>query len=263
MTGLVDLNACCVISYGHPWVRWLLGDSLHPGGLALTSTLTRLMGVDSSSSVLDVGSGLGATAVHLARTAGCHVTAVTLEPEGVSAGNELAGRHGVEDRVEFIQGDILHFEPGVKKYDYVVMECVLSILEEKAAALRRLLGLIRPGGSLGLTDVTVSGLLPPELRGLIATVGCVGGALSLAEYATLLRDEGYVLEQTQDRREEASSFIQGIKGKLLMVEVARKLGKLPISDDTMAEGKRLLASVEEQVKRGVLGYGLLLARRPR
>ena len=96
-----DLMACCSATYGHSWARWLLGDSFHPGGRELTSRLAGLMGVQPSSRVLDAGSGMGASAVHLARQIECRVTGVTLEEEGVRAGRELAAHHGVENRVKF------------------------------------------------------------------------------------------------------------------------------------------------------------------
>ena len=258
---LADLNTCCKISYGHPLARWLLGDSFHPGGLALTTRLARLVGIDGASRVLDAGSGLGASAVHLARTVGCRVTGVTLEAEGVSAGYELADRHGVDEKVRFVQGDLRRIGLEQETFDFVLMECVLSIIPEKAAVLRHLHGLLRPGGRLGLTDVTVSGPLPQELRGLLATVGCVAGALSLSEYAALLEDHGLVVEHRQDCGAAVSSFLQEIKGKVLMVGVASELGRLPIGDGALAEGKQILAAVQEQVRRRVLGYGLLVARK--
>ena len=220
------------------------------------------MGIRASSRVLDAGSGLGATAVHLSRTVGCRVTGVTLEEEGMAVGNELARREGVEDRVTWVCGDIQEIDLGARKFDFVLVECVLSILADKAGALQRLHGLLKAGGGLGLTDVTVSGTLPPRLQGLLATVGCVGGALSLAEYRGLLEGEGFVVERSEDCGAVVASFLQGISGKLLVGEVASKLGKLPIGEGALAEGQQLLESVEEQVERGVLGYGLVVARKP-
>ena len=257
-----DLNACCAVSYSHPLARRLLGDSFHPGGLALTTRLVGLMDIGPDSRVLDAGSGLGASAVHLARTTGCHVTGVTLEAEGVAAGLELAQRHGVEGRVTLLQGDILEADLARGSFDAVLMECVLSILPRKIEALDRLYELLRPGGHLGLTDVTLNGSLPQHLQGVLAVVGCLGDARSLEEYRRLAEAEGFTVEQSQDVSEALSSFLRDIKRKLLLAEVASKLGKLPVSGELLTEGKRLLASTEEQVHQGVLGYGLLVARKP-
>ena len=135
-----EILSCCATTYSHPLARWLLGDSLHPGGLALASRLAHLTGVGPESTVLDAGSGLGATAVHLADTTGCRVVGITLEQAGVGAGEELARSHGVEDHVSFLQGDLLEVDLGDERYDVVLMECVLSILPRKiqvAAAPQR------------------------------------------------------------------------------------------------------------------------------
>ena len=255
------VNACCVVSYTNPVVRWLLGDSLHPGGLALTTRVADLLGIDATSRLLDAGSGRGASAVHLAKTVGCHVTGVTLEEEGVAAGYDLARQHGVEERVSFLAGDLREVALPEGSFDAVLMECVLSILSGKEAALGRLHGLLRPGGRLGLTDVTVEGELPAELQGIMALAGCVGGAQSLDGYEELALAAGFEVELVQDLSSVAANFLRDIRGKLLMAEVASKLGKVTLDDDLLAQGKGLLGRVEELVREGAFSYGLVVARR--
>ena len=92
----------------------------------------------------------------------------------------------------------------------------------------------------------------------MATVGCVGGALSLEDYGDLLRSEGLVVEDNAGCGEVASSFLRKLAGGLVMAEVAAGLGKLPIGNGTLAKGRRLLESAQEQVERGSLSYGLLV-----
>ena len=261
MTATLDLNACCSISYGHFAARWLLGQSFHPGGLRLTSGLAHLMGIQSSSEVLDAGSGRGASAVHLAQTVGCRVTGVTLEAEGVTAGYELAKGRGLEDCVDFVRGDIQQVELQDESFDFVLMECVLSILDRKGPTLSRLRGMLKPGGRVGLSDVTVAGRLPPELDGVLAAVGCIGGALSLGDHRALLEEQGFSVEHTEEREDALSTFLRDIGRKLLMAKVARKLGMLAIGESALAEGERILALAREQMYNNVLGYGLVVARK--
>ena len=258
----LDLRACCEISYGHPLIRWFLGESLHPGGLNLTTRLANVAGIGSSATVLDVGSGSGASAVHLAKTLGCRVAGVTLEREGVLAGYELAKSGNVEDLVHFVQGPIQQFQMTPRSFDFAIMECVLSLIESKGEALSHLFGLLRPGGRLALSDVTVNGPLPPELRGISATVGCIGGALSLDDYAALLEEQGFDVVYRENRRGALSSLLRDIRRKLWIADVARRLGRLRVGGELLAEGKRLLTSAQAQVRKGVLEYGLLVARKP-
>ena len=257
-----DVNACCTVSYSHPAARWLLGDSFHPGGLDLTTQLAHLAGIDGASRVLDAGSGRGASAVHLAKTTGCQVVGITLEEEGVAAGRELARKQGMETLATFVQADIQEVELQAEAFDAVLMECVLSIVPAKAATLRRLYGLLLPGGHLALTDVTVNGTLPPELQSVLAIAGCVSDARSLEEYGALVEAEGFAVCQSRDLQEVALSFFKDIKGKLLMAEVASKLGMLPVSKGVLEEGKRVLEATQELVRQGVLSYGLVVAQKP-
>ena len=141
-----------------------------------------LTAIGPDSLVLDAGSGRGTTAVHLAKTLGCRVMGITLEAEGVEAGVELARQEGVADNVRFLQGDITDARADIAAFDAALMECVLSILPDKPAALERLHGVICPTGYLGITDVTVNGPLPPVLQSILAVAGCVADARSCAAW---------------------------------------------------------------------------------
>ncbi len=52
-----SVAACCTALYSHPLASWLLGESLHPGGLALTDVLADIAGIGIDSRVLDAGCG--------------------------------------------------------------------------------------------------------------------------------------------------------------------------------------------------------------
>lgn len=213
-----DLLACCAEVYGHPLARWLLGDSMHPGGLALTGKLAGLVDLGPHCRVLDLGSGRGATAVYLARTVGCRVIGVTPEASGVAAGREVARQQGVAGLVEFVRGDWGQAPLRNGSFEVVFAECVLSILPDQKASLQRCHSLLKEGGCLGLSDVTVNGLLPPELDPLLANAGCLGGALSLEWYRCLAEAVGFQVKSSQDLPEVASEFLREISGKLLLAE---------------------------------------------
>ena len=253
------LAACCVDVYSHPIARWLFGDSFHPGGLALTQRVARLAGVGSGSRVLDLGSGRGASAVHLAETLGCEVTGVTLEATGVEAGQRRARERGVDHLVRFRRGDIQEFPFGAHAYDVGMMECVLSILPAKAETLARLRAALKPGGMVVVTDVTVSGALPEELRGVLTVAGCVGDARSLDGYARLMSDAGLDVRQVEDLQSTALAVVRTVKSKVMMAELAAKVGKLPLDAALIERAKSLLRGVQQLIDDGRLSYGLLIA----
>ena len=68
--------------------------------------LLAFSGVKPGMSVLDVGSGIGGAAFHLARAYGARVTGVDLAPEMIALARAAAPESGVAGQVEFVLGDI-------------------------------------------------------------------------------------------------------------------------------------------------------------
>ena len=257
-----ELASCCTALYEHPAMQWVMGESWHPGGLRLTERVAREMRLGPDMRVLDVGCGRGASAVRLAQSLGCRVVGVSLEPQSIEAARATAARQQVDHLTEFMCAGLLDASLASQSFDAVLMECVLSILPDKDAGVRRIFDLLRPGARVGLTDVTVSGPLPGELGGLLAIAGCVGNARPLEVYGDLLARHGFVIEELSDLRDVASGFLRDVKGKLLVAEIAVKVGKLQVELDLLETAKTVLAEAQDAVTNGVLGYGLVVARRP-
>ena len=57
-----SVGACCSAVYGSPLAELLVGDSLHPGGLAEYAQPARGGPTAPGSRLLDIGCGLGASA---------------------------------------------------------------------------------------------------------------------------------------------------------------------------------------------------------
>ena len=238
---------------------FLLGESFHPGGLGLTDDLVRAAGVGAADLLLDAGSGRGVSSVHIAEITGCDVTGLTIEAEGVKQGERLAEARGVADRVRFVQGDIMALSPGEQPYDVVVMECVLSALPDKQEALRRIHDVLRPGGVLAITDVTLEGAVPQGLEGVTASALCLAGALPLDEYASVVEAAGFAVQEAHDLPDIVDGFIdRAVKG-LMMAEIAVGLGKLDIAPTTLQPAKAAMKAATGLVNDGRLGYALVVA----
>ena len=71
--------------------------------------------------VLDVGTGSGCLAVTVARqNKKARVTAVDLSPEALAVAGRNAAKHGVTERVCFLQGDLFAPVPSGERFDFVL-----------------------------------------------------------------------------------------------------------------------------------------------
>jgi len=73
-----------------------------------------------SAVVADVGTGSGAIAVAVAKhSPNCRVVAVDSSPAALAIAKENAAAHGVAERIEFVQGDLLAELPGEPRFSVV------------------------------------------------------------------------------------------------------------------------------------------------
>ncbi len=256
------LKQCCAAAYEGTWARLLLGESFHPGGKDLTLRLAALMGLGSGSIVLDVACGRGASALALAERLGCRVIGVDLSTANIEAANAAAESGGLEHLVEFQVGDAERLPQATDSVDAVLCECALCTFPDKATAVREIARVLRPGGSVGIADLTRSGELVPELDSLLAWVACVADARPVEDYVGYLEGAGLQLQHEEPHDEALRDLARQIHLTLLGAEVAVKLGKLALPLEDVRTGQHLARLALDAVEDQLLGYTLLVARAP-
>lgn len=126
----------------------------HLGGRGVTEQIVKMCGIQAGHHVLDVGCGVGFTAVYLAQTIGCRVTAVDIRAGMVARANTRFLAEGVADRVtaRVADGQALPFEDNT--FDAVIGESVVAFFPDKVAGIREWLRVTRPGGRVAFTEAT-------------------------------------------------------------------------------------------------------------
>jgi arsenite methyltransferase len=257
------LKSCCADVYASDWVRVLLGDSLHPGGLALTERLGQLVGIRAESRVLDVAAGRGTSALHLARVFGCRVIGVDYSATNVERAKQAAQRDGLADRVEFLQSDAEQLTNLTDDaFDAVLCECAYCTFPNKHAAIAEIVRVLAPGGRFGLSDLTRNAALPAELGSLIAWLACIADAQPIASYLAGLEAVGLEVSQIETHDEALTELIDQVRGRLLAAQVLTKLQQLELPEGVDLQlAARVARSAAEAVKAGTLGYTLITATR--
>jgi arsenite methyltransferase len=235
----------------------LLGDSFHPGGPRLTARLGEQLGLGPGVRVLDVASGNGESAIFVARQFGCQVVGVDFGPQNVGEANSRAAAERVDHLVSFIEGDAerLHFADA--GFDAVICECAFCTFPDKRAAASEFARVLRPGGRIGMSDLTRSRPLPPDLDGLLAWIACIADARPVGEYAGYLEGAGFDVTTIEAHDQSLAELARDIQGRLLGIEIMVKLKKLDLPGADFEQAKKLARAASNAIREGLLGYSLI------
>jgi ubiquinone/menaquinone biosynthesis C-methylase UbiE len=256
-----ELKSCCATLYESNFARLLLGDSFHPGGLRLTRVLGEKLQLGPGMRVLDVASGKGESALFLVRHFGCDVVGIDFGADNVREANGRAAAAGVPHLTTFCQGDAEKLDLPDGGFDAIICECAFCTFPDKVAAAREFARLLRPGGRVGLSDLTRSAVLPSELQGLLAWIACIADARPVAEYAQYLTGAGFVDVRVEPHDEALAEMVREIQGKLLGAELMSKLKKIDLAGVDFTQAKLMARAAADAVREGTLGYAILDARR--
>jgi cyclopropane fatty-acyl-phospholipid synthase-like methyltransferase len=137
------------------WLLW--GPHIHHGlwdgdesadraQIRLIERLATEAGIRPGSRVLDVGSGMGGSAIYLAKQLGCDATGLTVSPIQRSWAGTTARLRGLGPHVRFICNDAETAEFPASSFDIVwSIECTEHLFD-KPRFFRRAAGWLRPGG---------------------------------------------------------------------------------------------------------------------
>lgn len=258
-----DIKTCCAAFYQSNWVRLLLGDSFHPGGLALTERLGVLLDLQPGRRVLDVAAGPGTSAIFLAQRFGGEVVGIDYSADLVKKATAQAREAGLSHRVRFQQGDAERLRFAENSFDTVICECAFCTFPDKTAAAGEFARVLRPGGRVGLSDLTrADGPLPQELESLLAWIACLADARPVSEYVAYFEQAGLRFEQLELHNAALGEMVKAIQAKLLGAELLVKLKKLDLPGLNLVQAKMMARAAAEAIQRGQLGYALLAAALP-
>lgn len=255
-----EVKACCAASYGSDAVALLLGDSYHPGGLPLTRRLAEGLRLGPGHRVVDVAAGPGASARLLAVEKGVTVDGVDLGAAGVERARALTAEAGLSESVRFHLGDAERLPLADGAFDAVVCECAFCTFPDKTTAAAEFARVLRPGGRVGITDVTVTGELPPELTTLTAWVACIADARPLQEYSVILAAAGLRTVRSESHDGALARMIDEIEARLRLLRMTSpdRLAHAGVDVDAVL---RYTTLAKQAVSGGLIGYALLIAEK--
>ena len=150
------------------------------------------LGLQPTSHVLDIGSGVGGPARYLAHTIGCRVTALELQPELNAIAVDLTQRSGLSDRVTHVLGDALIYPFADAEFDAMVSWLAVLHIPDRPRLVERLARALRSGGGCYVEDLCMRApFAAGDLRDLREVVFGVS-VTSIEDYAKDMRAAGLV-----------------------------------------------------------------------
>jgi arsenite methyltransferase len=195
----------------------------------------------------------------LAARFGCQVVGLDYGRRNVEAATKEARARGLTERVAFYCGDAERLPFASGTFDAVICECALCTFPDKPTAASEFARVLKPGGRVGISDLTRSGALPPELEGPAAWIACIADARPVGDYQALLAGAGLALGITESHDGALVDFVAAIRSRLFATEIMIGLKKLELPGIDLMLVKDIVRQAYAAAKSGILGYAIVTA----
>ena len=173
--------------------------------------------------VLDLGSGAGIDSILAAQKVGSKgkVIGVDMTEEMVESARKNAKKYNVTN-VEFLLGEIEKLPLKDNSVDTIITNCVINLTPDKAKTFNEAYRVLKPGGSIYLSDIVLLEKLSEEQRNdrdLLS--GCVAGALLKEDYLNKIKNAGFKVRILYENKRISKEQYNGIALESLMVELTK------------------------------------------
>ncbi len=155
--------------------------------------------VDSSKKMLEIGSNTGFTSVNMSLLTGCDVTGIDINQGSVDESIAYAKRNGVEKNTKFQVASATEIPFDDKYFDIVWSSNVTSFIDDKSAAIREYLRVLKVGGILVVVPIYYHSEPPADV---IRSVSKAIGA------EVKVWDEKFWIDQVQKSAPQDENFVQ-------------------------------------------------------
>lgn len=165
--------------------------------------------------VVDLGCGGGIDVLLAAKKVGPGGRAIGIDmtPEMIGRATLNAIKAGVTN-AEFHLARMEALPLADASVDVVISNCVINLAPDKPAVFREMFRVLKSGGRVAVSDIALKKPLPDELaRSVAAYVGCVAGAIPVAEYERMLRAAGFEGVRVIDANKDLNAYAKVAGGE--------------------------------------------------
>jgi tocopherol O-methyltransferase len=193
--------------------RMFWGEHLHHGyfnggeteeraQVQLMEQLAQRAAIPRGATVLDIGCGVGGSAMWLAEQFHCDVTGMTISPVQARMATRRAKSRGLEARVRFEVTDANRWRPVPASFDAIWIMESSEHFPDKKNFFERCVQALNPGGTLAVCAwLRRDGPMPPGEQALVSTVAeaMMSASLdSLSSYRAWMAEAGLRVIASED-----------------------------------------------------------------
>ncbi len=172
-----EYKISCAGFYEIAAVRFLLGESWRPGGIALTQEIAAAAGIQANAKVLDIACGAGDSSRIVAGELSAEAVGLDLSPSSLGFASQRFDQEPWWPLTSWTAGEAESLPFAANSFDVAMVECALCTFPDKPAAISEVRRVLKSGGRFALSDVTLDrGALPAELQPPVARVACLADA---------------------------------------------------------------------------------------
>lgn len=166
---------------------------------AHTDLVAMLADLQEGQHVLDIGCGLGAPAVRMARHHGCEFTGINISREQIRQGREMIAEAGMSHLVRIEYGDARKLPFPDDSFDAIVCVEVAGDIcvsdADKQTLVSEMFRVLRPGGRVGFSDLALRS--PPSRadRGILRSVFYDDGSSLVTDWPEVFVEQGFTVSE--------------------------------------------------------------------
>ena len=233
---------------------------LRPGGCAATERHFQWANFQPGETVLELASGLGSSAISLAKRYKVQVVGIEKDPNRVVIAQSAARSSGVEHLVRFTEGNIFHLETLSESFDCVLAEAILTMQSSagKAKILAGIRDRLNIGGKFLSHELLARDHLESLHQDLTQAMHVNATPLTDADWVNTFHQMGLTVTQQQTGAMKLLDPIQVLQdeGVVHTVQIVWNVLTQPILRDRILTMRRVLIQHQPD-----LGYITLCAVR--
>ncbi len=181
---------------------WANNESVARAQIQLMERLAARAGIPKGARVLDIGCGVGGSALWLADQFHCEVTGITISPVQARMAGAKAKARGLAGRVQFQVQDANQWQPEQASADVIWIMESSEHFRDKPGFFERCARALKPGGVLAVCAwLRRDGPLRENEQSLVNTIAeaMLSASLgSLSDYRQWMRDAGLTVTAADD-----------------------------------------------------------------